>query len=84
MAALYSLQSGTLLERRRLAQGATAETDAIAERALAQGETRAQIRVGDRAAAVRWGPGPDLVYYLNDPAEILEASLDFEDALDLP
>ena len=84
MVALYSLQSGTVLERRRLAQGATAETDAIAERALAQGETRAQIRVGDRAAAVRWGPGPDLVYYLNDPAEILEGDRDFEDALDLP
>ena len=84
MAALYSLQTGTLLERRKLAQGATAQTDAIAERGLAQGATRVSIRVGDRAAAVRWGPGPDLVYYLNDPSEILEGSLDFEDALDLP
>jgi hypothetical protein len=84
MAALYSLQTGTLLERRRLPKGATAATDAIAERALAQGEARAQIRVGDRAAAVRWGSSPDLVYYVNDPSEILEGSLDFEDALDVP
>jgi hypothetical protein len=84
MAALYSLQTGTLIERRQLAQGATAETDAIAERALAQGETHVQIRVGDRAAAVRWGAGPDLVYYLNDPGDLLEGSLEFEDALDLP
>ena len=84
MASLYSLPSGTVLERRRLAPGATAAVDAIAQRAGAPGGTRAAIRVGDRAAAVRWGPGPELVYYLRDPQQILEGDLEFSDALDLP
>ncbi len=80
MQALYSLPSGTVIERRRLAAGATASVDAIAQRARAQGATRVQVRVGDRAGAVRWGPG-DLVYYLREPAEILAGDLAFEDAL---
>jgi matrixin len=84
MAAVYSLASGTLLERRKLGQGATAQTDAIAERGVAQGATRVSIRVGDRAAAVRWGTAPDLVYYVNDPAKILDGKLGFEKALAVP
>jgi hypothetical protein len=84
MAALYALPSGTVLERRPLAPGATAAVDAIAQRGGAAGGSRAAIRVGDRAAAVRWGPGPELVYYLRDPQEILDGDLEFADALDLP
>jgi hypothetical protein len=82
MQALYSLPSGTVIERRALPSGATKAVDAIAQRAGAQGATRVQVRVGDRTAAVRWGPG--LVYYLNEPADLLEGSLDFDDALSLP
>jgi hypothetical protein len=33
---------------------------------------------------VRWGSGPDLVYFLKEPAEILEGDLDFADALTVP
>jgi hypothetical protein len=84
MQALYSLPSGTVIDRRALPPGATKAIDAIAQRARAQGATRPQVRVGDRTAAVRWGPGPDLVYYLKDPAEMLEGDLEFEDALTLP
>ena len=57
MQALYSLPSGTVIERRALPPGATKAVDAIAQRARAQGATRVQVRVGDRTAAVRWGPG---------------------------
>jgi hypothetical protein len=81
MQALYSLSSGTVIERRRLAAGATAGVDAIARRAGAQ---RVTVRVGDRNAAVRWGPGPDLVYFIKEPAQLLEGDLSFEDALTLP
>jgi hypothetical protein len=84
MQALYSLPSGTVIERRRLAAGATAAIDAIEQRGRAQGAQRVQVRVGDRTAAVRWGAGPDLVYYLKEPAKVLEGDLDFEDALTLP
>jgi len=84
MQVLYSLPSGAVIERRRLAAGATAGVDAIAQRARAQGAERLQVRVGDRTAAVRWGPGPDLVYFLNEPSEVLEGKSDFEDALKLP
>jgi len=84
MEALYSLPSGTVIERRALPPGSTKPVDAIAQRALAQGATRAQVRVGDRTAAVRWGPGPDLVYYLREPAKLLEGDLEYEDALSLP
>jgi len=72
-----------VIERRHLAAGATKAVDAIAQRARAQGSDRVEVRVGDRTAAVRWGPG-DLVYYLKDPAQILEGTLDFDDALTLP
>ena len=84
MQALYSLSSGTVIERRRLPAGATDAVDAIAQRARAQGAERVSVRVGDRTAAVRWGPGPDLVYFLKEPAELLEGGPDFEDALVLP
>jgi hypothetical protein len=84
MQALYSLQTGTVIERRALAPGATKAIDAIAARARAQGAARATVRVGDRGALVRWGPGPDLAYYLKEPAELLEGDLDFEDSLSLP
>jgi len=84
MQALYSLPSGTVIERRRLAAGATAGIDAIAKRARGQGADRVTVRVGDRTAAVRWGQGPDLVYFLKEPAKLLEGGLDFEHALMLP
>ena len=84
MQAFYSLPSGTVIERRGLAAGATAGVDAIAQRARAQGAQRVQIRVGDHTAAVRWGAGTDFVYFLREPAEILEGKLQFEDALTLP
>jgi Matrixin len=81
MQALYSLPSGTVIERRALAPGATKAIDAIATRARAQGATRATVRVGDHSAAVRWGSGSDLVYYLREPAKLLGHDLEFEDAL---
>ena len=84
MQALYSLPSGTVIDRRTLAPGSTKGVDAIAQRARAQGASRAQVRVGDRGAAVRWGPGPELVYYLKDPADLLEGEIEFADALSLP
>lgn len=84
MQALYSLPTGTVIERRRLADGATAAVDAIAARGRARGGDRITVRVGDRTAAVRWGSGPDLVYYLRDPAELLEGEREFEDSLSLP
>jgi hypothetical protein len=84
MQALYSLPSGTVIERRALAPGATKAVDEIARRAEAQGAARAQVRVGDRTAAVRWGPGSNLVYYLNKPFDLLEGRVDFDDALSLP
>lgn len=84
MQALYSLPTGTVIERRHLPAGATTAIDAIAQRARAQGFERASVRVGDRTGAVRWGPGPDLVYFLKEPAEVLEGDLDFADALILP
>src|SRR5262249_9237224 len=81
MQVLYSLPSGTVIERRALAPGATKGPDAIAARAREQGATRVTVRTGDHSVAVRWGPGPDLVYYLKEPAKLLERDLDFEDAL---
>src|SRR5262249_48648331 len=84
MQALYSLPSGTVIERRALGPGSTKAVDEIAERGRAQGATRAQVRVGDRTAAVRWGSGPDLVYYLNEPAKLLQKKEEFEEALTLP
>jgi hypothetical protein len=84
MQALYSLPSGTVIERRHLSAGATAGVDAIAQRARAQGNQHVTVRVGDRTAAVRWGAGPELVYFLKEPAEVLEGDIDFEDALILP
>jgi len=84
MQALYSLPSGTVIERRRLAPGATRQIDEIAQRARAQGAVRVKVRVGDRAAAVRWGPGPDLVYFLKEPAKILDKHLEFGEALTIP
>jgi hypothetical protein len=84
MQALYSLPTGTVIERRDLPAGATAAVDAIAQRARAQGAERITVRVGDRTAAVRWGPGPDLVYFLKEPAELLEGDREFEDSLTLP
>jgi hypothetical protein len=82
MQALYSLPSGTVIERRALPPGSTKAVDALAQRAREQGATRALVRVGDRSAAVRWGPG--LVYYLNEPRKLLDRKRDFEDALSLP
>ena len=79
MQSLYSLLSGTVIERRALAPGATKAIDAIAARARAQGATHAIVRVGDHTAAVRWTP--ELKYYLKEPADLLEGDLDFEDAL---
>ena len=84
MQALYSLPTGTVIERRRLSAGATDAVDGIARRARAQGADRVQIRVGDRTAAVRWGSGPGLVYFLKEPAEVLEGDLEFEDSLTVP
>jgi hypothetical protein len=84
MQALYSLPTGTVIERRRLADGATASIDAIAARGRAQGAESITVRVGDHTAAVRWGPGPDLVYFLRDPAELLEGEIEFDDSLTLP
>ena len=83
MQALYSLSTGTVIERRPIGAQATAAVDAIAERARAQGSDRVQVRVGDRTAAVRWGPG-DLVYFLKQPAQLLDGDLEFENALVLP
>ena len=84
MRAIYSLPTGTVIERRALAHGATAAVDAIAERARAQGGERALVRVGDRSAVVRWGPGTDLAYYVKDPGKILAHDLDFADSISLP
>jgi matrixin len=84
MQAIYSLPSGTVIERRALPPGSTRDVDAIAQRARAQGAERALVRVGDRGAAVRWGPGNDLVYYMREPSKILEGDLEFTDALSLP
>src|SRR5205814_1588486 len=76
MQALYSLPSGVVIQARPLAPGATKAVDAIAERAQAQGNARAIVRVGDHAAAVRWGPGPELVYYLSEPVDLLDGKKD--------
>src|SRR5262249_32099045 len=56
MQALYSLPSGTVIERRPLAPGAAKQGDEVARRARAEGADRVQVRVGDHAASVRWGP----------------------------
>jgi hypothetical protein len=82
--ALYSLPSGTVIERRALAPGATQAIDAMAQRARALGARRVTVRVGDRGAVVRWGPGPELAYYLKEPAKLLDGDVDFADALTLP
>src|SRR5262249_44464065 len=79
MQSLYSLPSGTVIERRALAAGATKSVDAIAQRARAQGAPRALVRVGDHTAAVRFGPG-DLAYYLSEPSKLLDHKIEFADA----
>jgi Matrixin len=82
MQSLYSLPSGTVIERRALPPGSTKAVDEIAQRARAQGARSVLVRVGDHTAAVRWTP--DLKYYLKEPANLLEGDLAFEDALTLP
>jgi len=81
MQALYSLPSGTVIERRPLAAGATRAVDEIARRAQEQGAARALVRVGDRTAAVRWGSGPNLVYYLRNPVDLLARTREMDPSI---
>jgi Matrixin len=80
MSALYALPSGSVVERRPLAPGATAAVDAGAARAEASGLSVAAVRVGDRGAWIRWGS--DFEYFLRNPAELVSGELEFEQSLD--
>jgi hypothetical protein len=80
-AALYALSSGARVGQRALPSGATRAVDAMGARARARGRSTADLRLGDTALRVSWGPDPDLVYHLKDPAKLSAGKIDFLDAM---